>query len=544
MLPPLLLAACSCALFAFAVHDPSLQPHHYNYARHGLDWPEKFANDGTNKCDGTAQSPIDLQPSTFLSSYERVNTSGIDLSMFEHYTMKGVGINLEQDMQIQIAPPAEGDKRMLPTIEIDGKQETFMPVQLHFHHFSSEHTVDGRIFPLEAHLVMSSMDSGKLAVLGILYQIDEVGDPFVTWAQHQAKEFTRSYGQEEVPIDMFINVGRDLTPSSLKYAGYDGSLTTPPCSEIVKWHVFLQPRTVSVEQLSTFAEITLKAHPEAFVTNNRVVQPLNGRSVYVYEDQPHDYDYTLHGLDWPEAFPELSCNGSAQSPINIVTQNLVEDTSSRQGVSGVNLNGFQGEVLSAAGVNLEQDMQVQIANGSGIPNLPSITIDGTSHTFEPLQLHFHHFASEHTVDGKIFPLEMHLVMVSQQDANQLAVIGVLYSYGEEDDPFLTRLFEAVAQKPAVYGKTGVPIQLDIDVGSDLLPQTSLEYAGYDGSLTTPPCSEIVKWHVFLQPRTVSVEQLSKFAEVTLAAHKNAIVTNNRIVQPLNGRTVARYVANN
>eukprot|EP00983_Pelagomonas_calceolata_P021072 661815-Pelagomonas_calceolata.AAC.4 len=92
---------------------------------------------------------------------------------------------------------------------------------------------------------------------------------------------TASYGDTGVSIDN-INVKTQLLPSSLKYAGYDGSLTTPGCDERVKWHVFTTPREVTREQMKLFVDVTMGAHAGADVVNNRMIQDLGDREVYKY----------------------------------------------------------------------------------------------------------------------------------------------------------------------------------------------------------------------------------------------------------------------
>nr|AAO83593.1 carbonic anhydrase [Dunaliella salina] len=276
------------------------------------------------------------------------------------------------------------------------------------------------------------------------------------------------------------------------------------------------------------------------------------------------YNYNCHGFDWAassssaeitelcdspaSSFPVADCDGDMQSPINIVTSELADPTD-RSGVSGINLRGMGSSdfvLRSNVKVNIEQDMKISWdAPTSG--NLPTIMIDGTEQRFQPIQLHFHHFASEHTINGQLYPLEAHLVMASLDDPNQLAVIGTMYKYGNGDD-FLARLFgkveDALEERDDVsYGSKEVPIDMEISPKDHVLPQSSLEYAGYDGSLTTPPCSEVVKWHVFTSPRTISIDQLKTFERVSLNAHPNeAIPTNNRVIQPLGTRAAYRYEA--
>ncbi|KAF5841505.1 alpha carbonic anhydrase [Dunaliella salina] len=271
------------------------------------------------------------------------------------------------------------------------------------------------------------------------------------------------------------------------------------------------------------------------------------------------YNYIRHGFDWPNiqntdgsaTYP--TCSGNAQSPIDIDMSQLV-DESQRQGTSGVTLNdlnvdaGSGGLSFTQARVKqIEQELRVDFT-ASPTDNLPTITIDGTDMSFTPLQFHFHHFLSEHTINGVHYPLESHIVMKDSSNLEasdgQLAVIGVMYKYTNDGagDAFLNSLETQIRTKiengDATYGEMDVPID-NINAKADLLP-SSLEYVGYDGSLTTPPCDERVKWHVFTTPRMVTIDQMKFFMNVTMEAHSDAALVNNRVLQDLNGRKVYKY----
>jgi carbonic anhydrase len=141
--------------------------------------------------------------------------------------------------------------------------------------------------------------------------------------------------------------------------------------------------------------------------------------------------------------------------------------------------------------------------------------------FQLLQYHFHS-PSEHTVGGEHFPMEMHLVHKSPE--GKLAVVGVFIEEGEHHaafDPIWSNL-------PASQGKENHLENVMVDVNR-LLPADQTSYR-YDGSLTTPPCSEDVKWIVMAMPIQLSADQIGAFRSI--------IHGNNRPVQPLNDRTVA------
>jgi carbonic anhydrase len=138
-----------------------------------------------------------------------------------------------------------------------------------------------------------------------------------------------------------------------------------------------------------------------------------------------------------------------------------------------------------------------------------------------LQFHFH-TPSEHTIDGRSYPLEMHLVHADDQ--GRLAVLGVLFEVGEAH-PGLAAL---AANLPAPHETTTVD---GATINADALLPADLGYVRYDGSLTTPPCSEGVAWHVVQATQTVSAEQLAAFVE--------RIPSSNRPTKEVGARTLAR-----
>ena len=165
-------------------------------------------------------------------------------------------------------------------------------------------------------------------------------------------------------------------------------------------------------------------------------------------------------------------------------------------------------------MNNGHTVQVDLADGG------DLVLDG--HTYHLAQFHVH-APSEHTVNGRSFPLEIHFV---HKDAEgHLAVVGVLVDTG----PATAGLDPVLAVHPEAGGEA-VPVAGTFDPTA-LLPLAPLRIAyRYDGSLTTPPCSEGVAWSVLFGSITVTPEQLS--AITTQLAEPN-----NRPVQPLDGRTV-------
>jgi carbonic anhydrase len=208
---------------------------------------------------GIEQSPIDLTNAmhTELSPMELDLLSGQELEVLNH---AGVIDALDNGHTIQIN--AETGE----TLTVG--DQSYSLVQFHFH-APSEHTVDGKHYPMELHFVHAAHD-GALAVLGVM--LDEgATNPGIAplWSQLSAAPNATTIG---MPTDfaehIFPNVGTG-------FYHYDGSLTTPPCSEGVKWYIRKTPTTLSNEQIAAFSEV--------YDHNNRPVQALNERTLYLDE---------------------------------------------------------------------------------------------------------------------------------------------------------------------------------------------------------------------------------------------------------------------
>lgn len=136
-------------------------------------------------------------------------------------------------------------------------------LQIHFH-TPSEHAIDGRRLDMEAHFVHRAPGTGELAVLGVF---------IMKGREHPAIEMLwRSMPLQagpEVYVDQSLFDPSNLLPPSRRYWRYQGSLTTPPCSETVNWTVLKTPIEASEAQIKRFASL--------FPMNARPIQPLNRR---------------------------------------------------------------------------------------------------------------------------------------------------------------------------------------------------------------------------------------------------------------------------
>jgi len=147
------------------------------------------------------------------------------------------------------------------------------------------------------------------------------------------------------------------------------------------------------------------------------------------------------------------------------------------------------------------------------------TLQADGQSYELVQYHFH-APSEHTIASRRYPMEIHLVHSNAE--GQLAVVGALISEGTHNpayDPVWSQL-------PGQPGESRHLEGVDVDI-NQLLPGPGTPYFRYDGSLTTPPCSEGVSWFVFETPVELSLEQIAAFTSI--------IDDNNRPVQPLYDR---------
>ena len=138
--------------------------------------------------------------------------------------------------------------------------------------------------------------------------------------------------------------------------------------------------------------------------------------------------------------------------------------------------------------------------------------------YELQQFHFH-TPSEHTLDGKRSAMEAHFVHVGE-DGN-LMVIGVFLEAGGQDaNPAFSALMAA-----APKGEGEAMLNVAIDPAS-LLPKAR-HFFRYEGSLTTPPCSEVVEWNVFAAPVAVAQSDIERF--------KEPFPMNARPLQPVHRR---------
>ncbi|KAK3042551.1 hypothetical protein RJ639_001545, partial [Escallonia herrerae] len=219
---------------------------------------------------------------------------------------------------------------------------------------------------------------------------------------------------------------------------------------------------------------------------------------------------------WGELRSEWSmCNsGRMQSPIDLLNERV-------ETVSNLGRLNRDYKPSNASLINRGHDMMLRWENGAG-----HIHINGTQYKLK--RCHWHS-PSEHTINGRRFDLELHLV--HESTVGKIAVVGIMYKIGRADR-FLSTVekdLEVIAYINEAERAVGIADPEQIQIGSR-------KYYRYTGSLTVPPCTQNVIWTIVGKVRTVTKEQVKLIRE---AVHDDS-ETNARPLQPTNKRSVKLY----
>ena len=230
------------------------QPVHWSYQ--GAEGPSAWAalSPQYRVCgEGTAQSPIDLTGSQVrdVGGWKfDYGTTSLRVALHEHVTdILDNGHTLQVSIDV-------GSKLTTPRASYELKQ-------FHFH-TPSEHTVDGKSYPAEAHFLHQSAE-GAMAVVAVFFEEGSENQNLGKLLAHvPARGQAIHLADTAVDLDLHVPTDNDAFE-------YMGSLTTPPCTEQVEWLLFRHPIGASPEQL---AELARHMAP-----NNRPVQARHGRAV-------------------------------------------------------------------------------------------------------------------------------------------------------------------------------------------------------------------------------------------------------------------------
>ena len=215
---------------------------HWDYE--GAMGPENWGKEFPTCGKGRSQAPLNIK-----GPFEKVR-----FSVAPDYKQGQLKI-VNNGHTIQVNVPV-GSK-----IRIDGRAYDLL--QFHFHRPSEEH-IDGKPSAMVVHFVHKNLE-GELAVLAVMLREGNENPGIKTlWTHAPPKE-----GPEVVPDGVMFNPA-NLLPREMDFFHYDGSLTTPPCTEKVKFFILKSQVNISKEQVSDFP----------FKMNARPIQPPNGRPIY------------------------------------------------------------------------------------------------------------------------------------------------------------------------------------------------------------------------------------------------------------------------
>ena len=241
----LILTAALAVASAAAAQEHGARGATWTYG--GATGPERWSElDPANAACavGQQESPIDL-----------IGSIAADLGPLEIDWSPLPAAVRDTGHAIQLDAPAASDAVPGSMMTVGGN--TYRLLQLHVHQ-PAEHLLDGRRFPLEIHFVHAGPD-GILGVLGVFAEAGAASAPLQTVLDALGAD---PGARATLDPNGFLPTGRD-------FFRYEGSLTTPPCSETVDWVVLRDPITVSQAQIDAFERI----HPG----NTRPVQPLHRR---------------------------------------------------------------------------------------------------------------------------------------------------------------------------------------------------------------------------------------------------------------------------
>ncbi|XP_061077860.1 uncharacterized protein LOC133111477 isoform X1 [Conger conger] len=500
----------------------------------GNDWcyqgceytPSHWDKLSHSQCGGERQSPINIDTSEVIADsslgvFNFINFSNPNSMKYLINTGHAVKSVLENNMV---------------EIEGGGLRHKYSTIQFHFHsgynlwHPGSEHLIDGERYPMEMHIVslkkglsvdQALADPEGIAVLGFFIDVTDKEESPEKW--NNLTSYLINITEKNSTVDIKDSISIDDLLGDVnrtKFYRYKGSLTTPPCSEVVVWTVFQEPIKISAHMVELFIR-TLNS-----VKAYRPRQNLYGRKIYaspgINQSSGHSWCYNDHCDYSPSHWnmlPGVKCGGNTQSPINIETEHVTFDKS---------LNNFTFTNFS----NLHS-MKYFINTGHTVKcvleeNMVAIEGGGLSHKYFAMQFHFHwgkiddhSDGSEHSVDSTRYPMEMHIVSVRKglsvaealKDSEGLAVLGFFIQVTREKTN--QKSWETVTSYLSNIKKKDSTVEMSSKISiDDLLGDVDLsKYYRYNGSLTTPDCNEAVVWTVFKQPIKVNKELVKLFPSI-------------------------------
>ncbi|XP_030256959.1 carbonic anhydrase-like [Sparus aurata] len=505
----------------------------------GCDHTPSHWGDVSSFCLDKRQSPIDI-----ATGYVKTDPNLHDFA-FVNFTSKSVIKSITNNGHTVKCKLEEN------AVEVSGGglNATYSALQFHFHwgdtehHPGSEHTINRHRYPMEMHIVSlkkdlavqeATGDSEGIAVLGFFINATEDGDASGPWGE------LTSYLTNITGVGTEVNITHPISINDLigdvnltKFYRYLGSLTTPDCNEAVVWTVFQEPININKNLIQLFPEKTKLSNVY------RPTQNLNTRQVYASPATPltpgHSWCYDDHCNYSPpywHVLPQSHCGGEHQSPINIDTKTAMED----ENLDDFTFTKFDDKHAIKYIINTGHAVKCVLKE-----DVVEVSGGGLAHVYSTLQFHFHWGShdsdgSEHTVDSKRYPMEMHIVNKRKdltleqalQTPDGLAVLGFFIqatdstkssggSEAHETNPpsqpasDMDAWNKLTSYLPAIHNissQVNVTEEISID---DLLGTVSRDaFYRYSGSLTTPSCNQAVVWTVFKESIKVDKNLMKMF----------------------------------
>merc|ERR1711953_512240 len=251
--------------------------------------------------------------------------------------------------------------------------------------------------------------------------------------------------------------------------------------------------------------------------------------------------------DWSKKEQWKTCGGKSQSPIDIKSDSNLPQKEFKPFIFHGYDSTFEKTKLENNGHSVKMSI-TKLYKAQPQPGVSGGDLDG-KYNFAQYHMHWGSDSgkgSEHKVNSKAYPMELHLVhykaslgdfkTAAGSDAKDaLAVLGIFFEIQDEDNTKLQPLIEAVR---AVQGDTKDTKMEQMEL-KDFLPRNTDQFYRYQGGLTTPGCNEIVVWTVFKQPIGISENQMKVIRGIYEGSKNEGkrILDNFRDPQPLNGRQV-------
>ncbi|KAI9353891.1 alpha carbonic anhydrase [Obelidium mucronatum] len=244
---------------------------------------------------GEFQSPINFAGEKFLIEGKPELTWASLTKPFEF-------LNNGHTLQLQL-------KQSTPALlshEINGLDYTVQ--QVHFHS-PSEHHIEEKYFPLEAHFVHATAD-GKLNVIGLFFEIGDENPWFEQFIDNIPTATNQTTKVNRLNMNPIISAIEDS-----EFFSYTGSLTTPPCTEGVLWLVAREPLSISQDQLEKLTKV--------MPFNSRTTQTNKSKGVAGAEGEHGGATGGEHKAESPKAAEAPKAAGSHGEAPKLVAGNRV-----------------------------------------------------------------------------------------------------------------------------------------------------------------------------------------------------------------------------